>query len=613
MKKCMKKGFAFSLALMLILSAMSVFAFAETPTVEAKGSFEVTGYEVYNTKSNVVTSYITKGSQVDILVTMKYNGTSSTEQSAEQLDVTRLVDSFNGGTISDTEMTSKSGQTFAFKTKIKGLTYKGTGNSLKLMVKNGENEYQNIEVPISECKEYTEPAEDPTPSTPDPIPAPKVIMTRNELAGDVKAGDELLLTISVKNIGSATINNPILSFTPSDSLIVTSADSAVQMKSIAVGKTEIAQVKVRVLNPVASVNQYLDAKLDFTYFNRVTTTDGEASARINIPAKVKKTDDQTDADTASPVPNLIVSRFSYGGGSVAAGSKFSLTFKFRNTSRTINAENMVVTVTGGEGLTISGSSNTFYFDKVKAGKSQSITVPMKVANTVTETAQDVSINFKYEYLDHKKRTSTTSDIKISVPLYQPDRFEISNPVVPDYVEEGQEAAITMNYINKSKTVMSNVEAVVDGDVTTQTAVQEIGNLDAGKSGTIAFAVTPNSTGEVDFTITINYEDGNGEAKTRIFPVTMNVQEAVPYDPGTDDPGTDDPGQDTNGGFPWWILAVAAVVIAIAAAVIVKKRKKAKAAKKEQELWDSWDDEMKSISDNSSAADDNKNAVGKKEV
>ena len=510
-------------------------------------------------------------------------------------------------------MTSKSGQTFAFQTKIKGLTYKGTGNSLKLMVKNGENEYQNIEVPISECKEYTEPAEDPTPSTPDPIPAPKVIMTRNELAGDVKAGDELLLTISVKNIGSATINNPILSFTPSDSLIVTSADSAVQMKSIAVGKTEIAQVKVRVLNPVASVNQYLDAKLDFTYFNRVTTTDGEASARINIPAKVKKTDDQTDADTASPVPNLIVSRFSYGGGSVAAGSKFSLTFKFRNTSRTINAENMVVTVTGGEGLTISGSSNTFYFDKVKAGKSQSITVPMKVANTVTETAQDVSINFKYEYLDHKKRTSTTSDIKISVPVYQPDRFEISNPVVPDYVEEGQEAAITMNYINKSKTVMSNVEAVVDGDVTTQTAVQEIGNLDAGKSGTIAFAVTPNSTGEVDFTITINYEDGNGEAKTRIFPVTMNVQEAVPYDPGTDDPGTDDPGQDTNGGFPWWILVVAAVVIAIAAAVIVKKRKKAKAAKKEQELWDSWDDEMKSTSDNSSAADDNKNAVGKKEV
>lgn len=133
------------------------------------------------------------------------------------------------------------------------------------------------------------------------------------------------------------------------------------------------------------------------------------------------------------------------------------------------------------------------------------------------------INFKYEYLDHKKRTSASSDVKISVPLYQPDRFEISKPVVPDYVEEGQEVAVTMNYINKSKTIMSNVEAVVDGDVTTQTQVQTIGNVDAGKNGTIAFALTPNSTGEVDFTITVNYEDANGEAKTRVFPVTMDVQ------------------------------------------------------------------------------------------
>ena len=612
MKKILKKGFAISLALMLVLSAMSVFAFAETTTTgEAKGSFEVTGYEVKNAGTNVVNTYIVKGSRVDITLKMKYNDAAG-QFAIKSIDVARLVDSFSGGKAEVVQGSESNTGSFAFEVKVSNLQYKGTGQSLKLMVSN-QNTYQNIDVPIAECKEYTEPTVDPTPSTPDPIPAPKVIMTRNELAGDVKAGDELMLTISVKNIGSTTINNPILSFTPSDSLIVTSADSAVQLKSIAAGKTEIAQVKVRVLNPVASVNQYLDAKLDFTYFNRVTTTDGEASARINIPAKVKKTDDQTDEDTASPVPNVIVSRFSYGGGSVAAGSKFNLSFKFRNTSKTIHAENMVVTVTGGEGLTISGSSNTFYFDKVKAGTSQTVTVPMKVANTVTETAQDVSINFKYEYLDHKKRTSAASDIKISVPVYQPDRFEISNPVVPDYIEEGQETAITMNYVNKSKTIMSNVEAVVDGDVTTQAAVQTIGNIDAGKNGTIAFAVTPNSTGEVDFTITVNYEDGNGEAKTRVFPVTMNVQESVPYDPGMDDPGMDDPGQDTNGGFPWWILAAAAVVIAIAAVVIVKKRKKAKAAKKEQELWDSWDDEMKSSSENDGAADGSKNTADKKEV
>lgn len=603
------------MALILVLGSMTA-AFAETaggsgsggtPTTPTTGKdtgeFEVTGYKIEKLNNadvqdgNLIT--VNKNDTIDVLVSLKYN-TAGT--SFASVDVARRVDCFSGG---EAKVVQNSGQlsvSYVFQIRVTNLKYRGTGKTLSLLVSNQGNAYQNLDVPISECKEYTEPTVEPTPTpTPEAIPAPKVIVTRNELGGDVKAGDELMLTVSVKNIGRTAINNPILSFTPSDSLLVTSNDSALQMNSIGVGRTETAQIKVRVLDPVASVNQYLDAKLEFTYYNNVTTTGGEASARIGIPAKVKKkTEDTTDDTTASPLPNIIVSRFNYGGGSVAAGSKFNLSFKFRNTSSTVNVENMVITVTGGEGLTINGSSNTFFYDKVKAGASKTVTVPMKVANTTADTAQDVSINFKYEYLDHKKRTSASSDVKISVPLYQPDRFEISKPVVPDYVEEGQEVAVTMNYINKSKTIMSNVEAVVDGDVTTQTQVQTIGNVDAGKNGTIAFALTPNSTGEVDFTITVNYEDANGEAKTRVFPVTMDVQAAAPYDPGTDDPGMDDPGED-SGGFPWWIVIAAVVVVGIAALIILKKRKKAKAAKKEQELWDSWDDEIKTSSDNGAVA------------
>lgn len=611
MRKYLKQGFVLCMALMLALGAMSA-AFAaggsgeNTPGSGANGGeFEVTGYRIEKINGAVIKDErlitINKGDNIDILLNLKYNTAETTFTS---VDVARRVDSFSGGTAKVVQDSGQMSGSYVFQVRVTNLKYRGSGKTLSLLLSNKGNAYQNLDVPISECKEYTEPTVEPTPApTPDPIPTPKVIVTRNELSGDVKAGDELMLTVSVKNIGRTTINNPILSFTPSESLLVVGKDSAVQMNSIGVGRTETAQVKVRVLNPVASVNQYLDAKLEFTYYNNVSTTAGEASARIGIPAKVKKkTEETTDETTASPLPNIIVSRFHYGGGSVAAGSKFNLAFKFRNTSSTVDVENMVITVTGGEGLTINGSSNTFFYDKVKAGASKTVTVPMKVANTTVDTAQDVSINFKYEYLDHKKRTSASSDVKISVPLYQPDRFEISNPVVPDYVEAGQEVAVTMNYINKSKVIMSNVEAVVDGDVSTQTPIQTIGNVDAGKNGTIAFALTPNSTGEVDFAITVNYEDANGESKTRIFPVTMNVQEAAPYDPGTDDPGMDDPGEET-GGFPWWIVIVAVAAIGIAALIVLKKRKKAKAAKKEQELWDSWDDEMKTSSDSGSAAAD----------
>ncbi len=606
MRKYLKKGCVLCMALILVLGSMTA-AFAAppgtsgTPTTPTTPTTDitVTGY-------TVTASSITKGTTFDAKVKISDIGHKGSGIAASNIYVSHVADSFSLDLANEKISIEVSNETsngpLTATILIEGLTYSGVGNSLKLLVGVNDSYQKNVEVTIHECKEYTEPKVEPTPTpTPEAIPAPKVIVTRNELGGDVKAGDELMLTVSVKNIGRTAINNPILSFTPSDSILVTSNDSALQMNSIGVGRTETAQIKVRVLDPVASVNQYLDAKLEFTYYNNVTTTVGEASARIGIPAKVKKkTEDTTDDTTASPLPNIIVSRFNYGGGSVAAGSKFNLSFKFRNTSSTVDAENMVVTVTGGEGLTINGSSNTFFYDKVKAGASKTVTVPMKVSNTTADTAQDVSINFKYEYLDHKKRTSASSDVKISVPLYQPDRFEISKPVVPDYVEEGQEAAVTMNYINKSKTIMSNVEAVVDGDVTTQTQVQTIGNVDAGKNGTIAFALTPNNAGEVDFTITVNYEDANGEAKTRVFPVTMDVQAAAPYDPGTDDPGMDDPGED-SGGFPWWIVIAAVVVVGIAALMILKKRKKAKAAKKEQELWDSWDDEIKTSSDDGAAA------------
>lgn len=614
MRKYLKKGCVLCMALILVLGSMTA-AFAataggsgsgasgtpttpsgndtkkETPTTD----ITVTGYTVNATS-------ITKGLTFNATVDINDIGHQGTDVGNGDIFVSRVADSFSGGELSITKYSGGSPGPLTATIGINNLTYSGVGKTLKLVVGVKGSYQKTVEVTIHECKEYTEPTVEPTPTpTPEAIPAPKVIVTRNELGGDVKAGDELMLTVSVKNIGRTAINNPILSFTPSDSLLVTSNDSALQMNSIGVGRTETAQIKVRVLDPVASVNQYLDAKLEFTYYNNVTTTGGEASARIGIPAKVKKkTEDTTDDTTASPLPNIIVSRFNYGGGSVAAGSKFNLSFKFRNTSSTVGVENMVITVTGGEGLTINGSSNTFFYDKVKAGASKTVTVPMKVANTTADTAQDVSINFKYEYLDHKKRTSASSDVKISVPLYQPDRFEIYKPVVPDYVEEGQEVAVTMNYINKSKTIMSNVEAVVDGDVTTQTQVQTIGNVDAGKNGTIAFALTPNNAGEVDFTITVNYEDANGESRTRVFPVTMDVQAAAPYDPGTDDPGMDDPGED-SGGFPWWIVIAAVVVVGIAALIILKKRKKAKAAKKEQELWDSWDDEIKTSADNGAAA------------
>ncbi|MGN0712324.1 MAG: CARDB domain-containing protein, partial [Anaerovoracaceae bacterium] len=192
-------------------------------------------------------------------------------------------------------------------------------------------------------------------------------------------------------------------------------------------------------------------------------------------------------------------------------------------------------------------------------------------------------------VDNKKRNASSADLKITVPVYQKDRFEIARPVVPVMVYAGEENSITMSYVNKGKSDILNVEAALEGNVDTYTPVQNIGNLEPGKSGTIAFSVTALEAGEAEFTITVTYEDANGDTKTREFPVTMGVEEMVYDDPGWEEPMPEPEPEKTGPSLPV-ILGIAAAIL-IAAIIIIRKRKKAAALKKEAAMWDSWDDDM----------------------
>ena len=53
--------------------------------------------------------------------------------------------------------------------------------------------------------------------------------------------------------------------------------------------------------------------------------------------------DGDSAPIAGPVPNIIVTNFTYGGDSVAAGADFNLDFTFQNMGQ-VAVTNMVITV-----------------------------------------------------------------------------------------------------------------------------------------------------------------------------------------------------------------------------------------------------------------------------
>lgn len=292
---------------------------------------------------------------------------------------------------------------------------------------------------------------------------------------------------------------------------------------------------------------------------------------------------------AGPVPNIIITNFAYGGDSVAAGSKFNLDFTFQNKGQ-VAVTNMVVTVDGAEGFAIAGGTNTFYVDALWAGYAMTQTVPMQALASAKSGAQPVTVNFRYEYVDAGARSSSQSDVKISVPISQPDRFEISDPVVPDQVIAGQENTVTMEYVNKGKGDIANVEATMEGegfDATMKT--QYVGNVASGATGTIGYAFTPSAAGELKTTLKVTYEDSDGQTKTKEFPLTMSVADA----PAADQPGASDSVEGRGGdrGLPvpaYVAIAVGVVAVIAAIVLLVRRRRKQKAKKNDiDEDWDDW--------------------------
>lgn len=535
-------------------------------------SFLITGYRA--SRSSIYT-----GDTVDITVYL-----SRTDGSNDSIRVVRGLDSFQDGTSA-----VASGQNGEYTVTFTGLTYTGdSGKQLAFTIYyegNGGGYQDGNTVPVRECVPYTEPTPAPEP-TPEVIPEPRAVFNSDGTSTSIAAGETKTITVYIQNAGTTAMRDPILTLKSSGSLLIMGSQDYM-LDDIRAGRDTAVTVTVKAPDKIESQMQTIDASLSFYYDNGTQLTGGSASGSVNVLSTVTK--DTKDEETiASPTPIVILSKYNYGGSSVAAGSSTNLSFSFTNTSKTIKIENVMVTVTGGQDLMLNGSTNTFYFESVAASGSKTVTVPMKAAQLISASAQDVKIDVTYEYVDQNARKSGNATLSLSVPLYQPDRFEMSEPTSSYTGYVGEETSLTIDYVNKGKSAINNVEATISGDIDTPTAYQRVGTIDGGKNGTIAFAVTPQLEGENQVKIVITYEDSNGNTKERVFEATVEAMAYEPTDPGMDDPGMIDP--EPASTFPWKYVIIALVVIAVIALIVLRIRKKKAKQKAEQALWDKWDEE-----------------------
>lgn len=247
-----------------------------------------------------------------------------------------------------------------------------------------------------------------------------------------------------------------------------------------------------------------------------------------------------DENAKSPVPKLIIDKYTFSSDMVEAGKNFDMHLSFYNTNSSKSVKNIKIFLTaednisegdnspssGGSVFTPVNSSNTFYIDSIppkgRVQKSITIfTIPDAAAKTHTITA-----NFEYE--DSKAEEYKATEL-IGVPVFQKSKLEIAELVYFPDAFMGEPIPISAEFYNTGKSTLYNMMVKLEGDFQTENSTYYIGNFNPGTSEYFDGTIIPNIPGELIGDLVFTFEDSMGLVQEERRSFILNVSEMIDED------------------------------------------------------------------------------------
>lgn len=375
--------------------------------------------------------------------------------------------------------------------------------------------------------------------------------------------------------------------TPGDSSFLAGSGAGAEIKKWTVGSTDKGMViQLTGVYYVGGSDNTLKLIITQGNYNAIVTCKID-NATI-VPEK--ENDKKPDEETTAAQPYVIISSYSYGKGDLVAGETRNITMTFRNTSKTMAVENMMVTMTLPDAMMLTSSSNSFYIESLAAEGTITKTVNVTVKPTAAAQSHSMTVDFTYDYLDNGVRRNAKTTETISMPVLQVDRFTVTGIDLSQEIFMGEENNLSVNFVNKSRTEIYNLSAKLNCEgLSNNGEEQYLGNLASGTASSADFYITGNEKGELVGEVIITYEDTNMNQRTVSVPFTTKVTSyedawgpqgpVGPQNP--DDPGMD-PGMEEPAGFPWFWVIGGVVVVAAGVFVYLKLRKNKKESVEEDE-------------------------------
>lgn len=375
--------------------------------------------------------------------------------------------------------------------------------------------------------------------------------------------------------------------TPGDSSFLAGSGAGAEIEKWTVGSTDKGMViQLTGVYYVGGSDNTLKLIITQGNYNAIVTCKIDNATII----PTKPDDEKPDTETTAAQPYVIISSYSYGKGDLVAGETRNITMTFRNTSKTMAVENMMVTMTLPDAMMLTSSSNSFYIESLAAEGTITKTVNVTVKSNAAAQSHSMTVDFTYDYLDNGIRRNAKTTETISMPVLQVDRFTVTGIDLSQEIFMGEENNLSVNFVNKSRTEIYNLSAKLNCEgLSNNGEEQYLGNLASGTASSADFYITGNEKGELVGEVIITYEDTNMNQRTVSVPFTTKVTSyediwgpqgpVGPQNP--DDPGMD-PGMEQPAGFPWFWVIGGVVVVAAGVFVYLKLRKNKKESVEEDE-------------------------------
>ncbi len=245
---------------------------------------------------------------------------------------------------------------------------------------------------------------------------------------------------------------------------VPSADAHIEGISSSADAAGKAGVYYSVIAPTTYSGYGKSFQCDISYAELTNIPVSQISLTVNQAVEWQEPSSSSSSSSSTSVrgTNFVVRSSSYGESSIAAGASFTLSIEAMTTNGTYPVDNVTASLTLPKEITFASGTSTVYVGL--ANPNQVFNASFQLLASAVAAEGSYTVSLQLDGVNANTGEKATDKIDLTIPIHQPERFEILSATVPDYINAGMEdmGYGTVNIINKGLSDVHNVMVTVAG-------------------------------------------------------------------------------------------------------------------------------------------------------